>query len=69
MSEQPMTQEEFKKSLGSKCPACRSENVKVGPSEADVSIWVPSSCGDCGAEWNDIYQLVGYAELRIKEKA
>lgn len=42
------------------CPFCGFENIEAGPLEADGrTAWSNVICHDCGAEWQDVYRLVG----------
>ena len=61
-----MTETEYVKSEGTKCPACHGANitgfsVNTGGGGASQEM----SCDDCDAEWNDVYTLVGYNELEL----
>lgn len=59
-----MTNEQYVAAGGCKCPVCGSESITGGPVEVDAgTAWQPITCGDCHANWNDVYNLVGYAEL------
>ena len=50
------------------CPSCRGKEVSGGSIEVDgTQAWQGVSCDCCGATWNDIYQLMGYMELKEKE--
>ena len=43
---------------GAGCPLCYSKDIEGGSIDADSdTAWQHCSCGNCGAEWNDIYQL------------
>jgi len=59
-----MTDKDYSENGGNRCPVCRSDKVESGNIEADgAAAWSNCSCGECGAEWVDIYSLVGYTEL------
>ena len=59
----PMTNRQYAKSGGSKCPFCRSPNVKASgaimPDDRDGAT-LDVDCSDCGRAWKDVYRLVGY---------
>jgi len=47
------------------CPFCNSDNVEAGYLETDGnSAWQRITCLDCRKEWNDLYDLVGYEEIK-----
>ncbi len=50
---------------GIRCPACESAaGVEGGEINVDAGIaWQSCSCAECGASWNDNYQLTGYSNL------
>lgn len=59
-----MTDEQYVKTGGTKCPVCESTDIVGGSVEVNAgSAWQKISCNDCDATWNDVYKLVGYAEL------
>jgi predicted Zn-ribbon and HTH transcriptional regulator len=59
-----MTSDEYVGKLGLRCPHCKSENICAGEINADSGSLVQQvSCDDCGAEWLDAYQLIGYEKL------
>jgi len=42
------------------CPICDSENISAGSIDmGDDSAWQSVTCMECGAEWTDIYNLIG----------
>jgi C4-type Zn-finger protein len=45
---------------GCRCPFCKSdEKIHVGDTGFDGPIgWSVTSCGQCGAEWTDEYEMV-----------
>lgn len=60
----PMSDREYVRSSGTKCPVCRSTQISGEQLEVDAgTAWQPMKCSDCHATWNDTYQLVGYNEL------
>ena len=60
----PMTDKEYLKSHGLKCPFCRSNKIESGPVEIALSCFGSANvtCLECGKEWKDLYSLVGYSE-------
>lgn len=58
----PMTDEEYIKSAGNKCPYCKSVEIETTcPVQTDDSCaWQNVKCNDCEYEWQDIYNLAGY---------
>jgi len=46
------------------CPDCESEEITTGRMKTDVGVaWQVCLCDDCGMEWEDKYNLVGYDPL------
>ena len=61
-----LTQEEYLKTKGTRCPNCFSENVFPFSLDFCVDIVEGSAeCRDCGAEWTDIYVLRAYKDLEL----
>lgn len=59
-----MTDKQYVLHGGGKCPVCRSTNITGGEVNVDAGTASQEiSCGECDATWNDVYKLVGYAEL------
>lgn len=57
----PMTDKEYVKSKGTKCPCCGSWNIEGAFNEVDAGEATQEMrCVSCGAEWLDCYVLVGY---------
>lgn len=55
-----MNVREYLKSRGSRCLECGSKNIESGKSNFDFDYCeLNVECNDCGAEWMDIYKLVG----------
>lgn len=48
---------------GGQCPACLSENIEAEHFDPE-GVCVPVSCNDCGASWNEHFELVGFGELK-----
>jgi Zn-finger nucleic acid-binding protein len=49
------------------CPSCHSHDVTGGRINIDVQTTQEVTCDTCGATWIDVYQLMGYMELKEKE--
>ena len=60
----PMSDKEYLRHGGGKCPFCGSENLEgQGNGDTDGSDhWEEVLCLDCHKSWNDIYTLAAYAE-------
>jgi hypothetical protein len=60
---------EYIKSGGNTCPNCRRKgtleggNVEVSGTEAYQTV----ICIDCGAKFEDVFKLIGYADLDLSE--
>jgi predicted Zn-ribbon and HTH transcriptional regulator len=62
-----LTPDEYTEDHGAFCPACQSNEIEGGAFEADANCaWQHVRCRSCGAEWNDTYELTGYANLRLR---
>jgi uncharacterized protein with PIN domain len=56
-----MSQKEYLKHRGQRCPACGGQAVASDQPEVDaMDVWQNCYCEDCGAEWVDHYKLSGY---------
>jgi len=65
----PMTDREYVRQSGRKCPACRSIAID-GTCRIDIDGNGASQkvvCADCDASWIDLYSLIGYVDLELKE--
>lgn len=61
-----LTPDQYRDSGGVRCPNCGSENIEGQGVEVDQgSCYQPCGCNDCDAEWNDVYQLLGYDDLEV----
>jgi transcription elongation factor Elf1 len=59
-----ITQEKYKQAQGNICPCCESEDIEGGHIEVqDGGAIQPVSCNNCGAEWEDLYNLDSYINL------
>lgn len=48
----------YLKSRGASCPACEDGNIEGGSYELNSgTIYQPMHCTECGAEWDDAYEL------------
>lgn len=60
--EMNLTNEEYIKLGGSKCPKCQSEDTEASDLEMDGDgAWSKVVCNACGFEYTDHYRLVGWA--------
>ena len=65
--ENPRSQMEYVQSPNT-CPCCDSSSIEGGHVEVECSsAWQQITCNDCGATWNDIFKLTGYADLDTSE--
>lgn len=59
-----MTDSEYVRNGGVKCPFCRSKSIYGDSVEIDAgSAWQRITCVDCDRSWNDVYSLNGYEPL------
>jgi len=43
------------------CPVCRSTNIRGGSVHINIGIATQTvHCQECEAEWDDVYNLIGY---------
>jgi hypothetical protein len=55
------TEAEYVEEQGLGCLYCDSADIAPGHAEVDTNnVYVDVRCDQCGAEWQDVYQLVGY---------
>jgi formate dehydrogenase maturation protein FdhE len=65
-----LTSDEYVAVSGCRCPACGNPDITGDAIEIDGNIaWQPVYCNNCEAEWNDVYTLAGYNDLKVKPKA
>jgi hypothetical protein len=63
-----LTSEQYASS-GLLCPICNSKTINQDCIESgDHNATANCRCDTCGAEWTEIYQLTGYANLEVKTK-
>jgi hypothetical protein len=63
-----LASKEYAEKRGLHCPNCGSTQFEGGPVEIDEGIaWQEIGCSNCPATWNDIYALIGYADLEVGE--
>lgn len=55
--------EAYLKNAGSKCPSCLSSDIEAGGGTEieGSSVFVPVTCNNCEAAWDDAYTLSGVA--------
>jgi hypothetical protein len=61
---EPMTDAEYLKFKGLRCPACRRTNITSGEimsDTSDLSAFAEVECDDCGKVWVDHYTLTSYS--------
>jgi hypothetical protein len=47
------------------CPCCHSGDLEPGHTEhGETGITQTMSCADCGATWDEVYELVGVTNVR-----
>lgn len=65
-----MTDEEYCRIEGAKCPYCRSKDIKVNHTREEPGggiLWRIITCSSCRIQWEEYYLLTGYRE-EIKPK-
>ena len=67
---QLLTSEDYVALFGNSCPACLSEKVRSTEQiQQDGPLcWQSCKCDDCGQEWDDHYELVGYYPLEVEDE-
>ena len=67
---QLLTSEEYVAKHGQLCPACLSDKVRSTQQlqQDDMNCWQSCKCDDCGQEWDDHYELVGYYPLEDEDE-
>lgn len=66
MKKKPLTDAQYIKNPNV-CPSCHGHYVTGGRIRIDVQTTQEVTCDTCGATWVDVYQLIGYMELKEKE--
>lgn len=57
--------DEYAENHGAFCPVCQSNDIEGESFEVDAhSAWQRVRCLSCDAQWNDVYKLTGYDNLR-----
>ena len=57
-----MSEEEFARHGGLRCPFCRGESLSSGVVDADgPTASADDSCDDCGRSFRTLYRVVGYS--------
>lgn len=61
-----MSEEEYVKRMGSRCPVCRSNDIEGGQIDTTTggSAGQSMSCPECKSSWEDCYTLTGYYNLQ-----
>jgi len=66
MTDKTLTSDEYVGKLGLRCPHCHSDSISGGEVNIDAGTATQEvTCDDCDAEWLDVYNLTGYADLQI----
>ena len=57
---------EYVRSLGQKCPECRSSEINAsGEFLTDMDIvWREVNCQKCDTEWTEVFQLTGAENIQ-----
>jgi len=62
--------EEYIQSGGVRCMHCQCDEFCCGTFQSDINYaWQKITCSNCGATWNDVYQLTGVEFLEDPEKS
>lgn len=62
-----MTESEYVKAYGNKCPVCGSKDLRGYDDMYDgATVFAKVGCLDCDAAWTEQYDLVGYGTLYLK---
>ena len=56
---------------GTNCPRCGSENLRGDEIEPEGSslAFRRCACEDCGATWDERFEVMGYGNLEVKQDA
>ncbi len=64
----PMTNEEYKDSMGLVCPSCKGNRVHTTNVDYQINtLYHHATCLECGANWSKTFSLIGYTDLETKE--
>lgn len=64
----PLSDKQYREASGGVCPYCGSENIEGGSIDIQgKTAQQEVSCLECGAEWNDVYHLAGYNDLKDED--
>lgn len=59
-----LTNDEYLRTSGNKCPSCGSSDISAQAIEAEgTEAWSSVQCNTCSSNWHDVYTLTGYIEL------
>jgi hypothetical protein len=63
-------QQQFIEDQACHCPACGSEDIEMENPIGVENHWTYAqvSCTNCGARWDNRYDLAGYSDLTLQEK-
>ena len=62
-----LSQDEFVKQSGGRCPNCRGGQIEGKGFDYDGgAVWQKVICSDCQAEWTEVYDLARYQDLTVK---
>jgi len=61
MSQKMMSQERYIRNRGLKCPFCGGRSLEAGKFDG---FFQRVRCDDCGNEWDDVFKLIGYNEVK-----
>lgn len=63
--QEPMTDAQFVRYGGSRCPFCGGHELESAEVEADgPNAWDETSCSDCGSTWSTAYKVCGYFDAQ-----
>ena len=66
MGATPLTTEQYVQRGGNICPVCLSDQTEGDSySVVGAACIQECHCNNCGAGWEDVYQLSGYQELEV----
>lgn len=63
-----LNDEEYVAKGGQNCPWCNSTDIEGHGADADGTVaWLDVECGACKAEWQEMFHLVGYGQLKVAD--
>lgn len=62
-------QKEYVEKQGAECPFCGSRDIFVSDDDSSgvfegTTSWKATKCDACGKEWDDVFHLVGFQEIK-----